>query len=198
VVGAAHSGCDIAYELAQTRPTILAGRDCGQIPVRWDSPAIHVVFPFLLFAWRHVMTRRTPVGRGMMEEIRHHGGPMLRVKRDDLQRRGVERVLSRVVGVSEGRPLLDDGRVVDATTVVWCTGFRQVFDWIDLPIFMEDGFPREYRGVVDSVPGLFFCGLSFQYAFSSMVFLGVGRDAEYVACQIAARRAAPTRTPAAA
>ena len=36
VVGASHSGCDIAYELAAERPTILCGRDCGQIPFRLE------------------------------------------------------------------------------------------------------------------------------------------------------------------
>ena len=94
------------------------------------------------------------------------------------------RNLSRVAGVEDGLPQLDDGTVVEAATVVWCTGFKQVFDWIDFPVFRDDGYPEEYRGVVESVPGLFFCGLSFQYAFSSMVLLGVGRDAEYVAQQI--------------
>jgi putative flavoprotein involved in K+ transport len=43
------------------------------------------------------------------------------------------------------------------------------------------------RGVVPDAPGLFFCGLAFQYAFSSMVLPGVGRDADYVAQQINAR-----------
>ena len=38
--------------------------------------------------------------------------------------------------------------------------------------------------MVEDVPGLFFCGLAFQYAFSSMVLLGVGRDAEYLARHI--------------
>jgi putative flavoprotein involved in K+ transport len=107
-------------------------------------------------------------------------------------------VKSRVAGVHDGRPQLDDGRVVDAATVVWCTGFKQVFDWIDLPIFGDDGFPEEYRGVVESVPGLFFCGLCFQYAFSSMVLLGVGRDAEYVARRIATRESASSHLAAAA
>jgi putative flavoprotein involved in K+ transport len=37
------------------------------------------------------------------------------------------------------------------------------------------------------VPGLFFCGLSFQYAMSSMVFPGISRDADHVAGQIAER-----------
>jgi putative flavoprotein involved in K+ transport len=90
-----------------------------------------------------------------------------------------------VTGVQDGRPVLDDDRVLnDVTNVVWCTGFRQVFDWIDLPIFGADGWPREFRGVVPEGPGLFFCGLAFQYAFSSTVLAGVGRDAAYVAQQI--------------
>ena len=77
--------------------------------------------------------------------------------------------------------------MVDAGTVVWCTGFRQRFDWIDLSILGEDGWPRERRGVADDAPGLFFCGLSFQFAFSSMLFMGVGRDAAFVASQVAKR-----------
>ena len=47
VVGASHSGCDIAYEAAEHRPTTLAGRDCGQIPVRWGSRALRYTFPVL-------------------------------------------------------------------------------------------------------------------------------------------------------
>jgi putative flavoprotein involved in K+ transport len=128
-----------------------------------------------------------------MDEIRFHGGPMLRVKRADLQVRAVDRVLNRVTGVADGRPVLDNGRIVEVANVVWCTGFRQVFDWIDLPIFDANGWPREIRGVVPEAPGLYFCGLAFQYAFSSMILPGVGRDAEYVAKRIDAR---VSRSPA--
>ena len=197
VVGASHSGCDIAYEAAEHLPTTLVGSDRGQIPLRWDSHAIRWAFPLIAFAWRHVLTRRTPIGRKEMDEIRHHGGPMVRVKRDDLARRGVERRLARVSGVRDGRPMLDDGTVVDAATVVWCTGFRQAFEWIDVPVFKADGYPEEYRGVVEAASGLFFCGLSFQFGFSSMVLLGVGRDAAYVADRIAERVKGP-RMPVAA
>jgi putative flavoprotein involved in K+ transport len=187
VVGASHSGCDIAYEVGATRPTTLVGRDCGQIPVRLESRRMHVLFPALLFAWRHIVTRRTPIGRKEMSAIRSHGGPMLRVQRSDLAERGVVRNEARVEGVSDGRPVLADGTVVDAANVVWATGFRQNFDWIDLPVFGEDGWPREYRGVADGLPGLFFCGLSMQYAFASMLLTGAGRDAEHVACRIEER-----------
>ncbi len=187
VVGASHSGTDIAYETAATRPTTLAGRDCGQIPVRLGSPRMRVVFPVLWFLWRHLLTRRTPVGRKEMGLVRSHGGPMLRVKRADLAERGVVRHEARVEGVRDGLPVLADGTVVDVANVVWATGFRQAFDWIDLPVLGQDGWPRERRGVAEDAPGLFFCGLSFQYSFSSMLLGGCGRDAEHVARQIIAR-----------
>jgi putative flavoprotein involved in K+ transport len=155
-----------------------------------------VVFPALLFLWRHVVTRRTPIGRKEMGEVRAHGGPMLRVKREDLAARGVVRNTSRLVGARAGVPLLEDGTTVEAANVIWATGFRQVFDWIHLPVLGEDGWPAEYRGVVTAAPGLFFCGLSFQYAFASMLLPGIGRDADYVAQKIEARTR--TRSTAAA
>ena len=187
VVGGSHSGTDIAYEVAQTHPTILCGRDPGQVPFTPGKPSQAFFWPLMLFAWRHVLTRRTPMGRKEMGHVRYHGGPMIRVKRADLLARGVERVPARVTGTQNGMPMLADGRVLDVANVVWATGFRQVFDWIKVPVAGADGWPREYRGVAEDAPGLFFCGLSFQYAFSSMVLPGVGRDAEYVARRIAAR-----------
>jgi putative flavoprotein involved in K+ transport len=196
VVGASHSGLDIAFELAESRPTILCGPGRGNIPFRPESRRAHVLMPVAVFAFRHVLTRRTPMGRKEMHEVRFHGGPALRIKQDDLDRRGVVRYQARMTGVADGRPRLGDGTVLDVANVVWCTGFRQVFDWIDLPILDEHGWPREYRGVVDAAPGLYFCGLSFQYAFSSMIFPGVSRDADFVARQIVAHSPAVSQTAA--
>jgi putative flavoprotein involved in K+ transport len=158
---------------------------------------MRLIFPVLLFAWRHVLTRRTPVGRKAMPHIRSHGGPMLRVKRADLAARGVERAACRVEEARGGLPIVD-GVPRDVANVVWATGFQQVFDWIRLPVFGHDGYPREVRGVVAEAPGLFFCGLSFQYAFSSMLVTGAGRDAAYVVDRIAARQRQATRRPVAA
>jgi putative flavoprotein involved in K+ transport len=187
VVGASHSGTDIAYELVSSRPTTLVGRDCGEVPIRLESRLMPLAFPLLMFAWRHVLTRRTAMGRKEMAAIRFHGGPRLRVKSVDLEERGVVRDEARVEGVRDGLPMLADGKTVDAANVIWATGFRQAFDWIDLPILGADGWPREHRGVADDVPGLYFCGLSFQYAFSSMLLAGAGRDAEYVVRHISER-----------
>ncbi len=194
VVGASHSGSDIAYEVAASHPTLLAGRDCGQIPLRLQSAAMRVAFPVMLFAWRHVLTRRTPIGRKKLPLVRHHGGPLLRVKRSDLAARGVQRFTSRVERTADGLPVVD-GVPREVANVVWATGFRQTFDWIHPTVTGEDGWPVEKRGVVADAPGLFFCGLSFQYSFSSMLLPGVGRDAAVVADRVAARRTTAPPVP---
>jgi putative flavoprotein involved in K+ transport len=67
------------------------------------------------------------------------------------------------------------------------TGFAPNLTWINLPIFNEDGDPLHTRGVVESEPGLYFIGMYFQYALSSVLIGGVGRDAEHVATHIASR-----------
>lgn len=192
VVGASHSGYDIAYEVGAQQPTILAGPDRGDIPLDWDSARLKLVLPVVVFFWRHLLTRRTPMGRKAMHKVRHQGAPTTRVKAHHLAAQGVERVPAKVTGASDdGRPVLDDGRVLDVDNVIWATGCRPDFSWIKAPITAADGWPREYRGVVDGVPGLFFCGLSFQFAFSSMVLPGVGRDAAYVAARIDQRATVP-------
>jgi putative flavoprotein involved in K+ transport len=84
-------------------------------------------------------------------------------------------------------PALADGRTLESVrNVIWCAGFQPGFSWIDLPIFDPQGDPRHNRGIAD-VPGLYFVGLNFLYAFSSTMIHGVSRDAERIASAIAAR-----------
>jgi putative flavoprotein involved in K+ transport len=101
----------------------------------------------------------------------------------------------RVIGVANGRPVLEDGRVLDVANVVWCTGFKTEFGWIDLPVFDEAGEPKHERGVVESEPGLYFLGLVFLYSFSSDVLPNRGRDAKHIVKHIAARQREDATAP---
>jgi putative flavoprotein involved in K+ transport len=184
VVGIGNSGAEIAFELSRTHSTWLSGKPAGQLPGRHGSPATRVVFPIIRFLGHRVLTLRTPIGRKVRPKLVSGAAPLIRVKLKDLAAAGVEQV-ARTVGVEDGRPTLEDERVLDVENVIWCTGFREEFPWIDLPIFGEDGRPRHERGVVSEEPGLYFVGLVFQYAASSDVFPGVGRDADYLAGHIA-------------
>jgi putative flavoprotein involved in K+ transport len=180
VVGGSHSGGDIAYELAQTHEVILSGRDTGQVPFRLDSPKVRIGWPIVFFMFGHVLTRHTPMGRKKMPLIRTHGGPAVRVKREDLAARGVRRVTHRMTGARDGLPTVADGEALDVRNIVWATGFVQDMSWIDLPVTGPDGWPIEQRGVVESAPGLYFTGLCFQSSARSMLVGGAGADAEYI------------------
>jgi putative flavoprotein involved in K+ transport len=196
VVGAAHSGGDIAYEVARAgHRTLLSGRDTGQIPFDIDGRAARVLFPVMRFVATRVLTVSTPMGRKAKAKIRTHGGPLLRVKRPDLEAAGVERVFERTVGVKDGKPLLADGRVVDVANVIWCTGFRNDYGWIRFPLPLDgDGFPEQERGAVPSSPGLYFVGLPFLHSFASMLIIGAGRDGKTVAKHILSRGATARRS----
>ena len=98
----------------------------------------------------------------------------------------------------DGLPLLDDGRTLEVANVIWCTGYVPSFDWIDLPVFADNGLPVHDRGVVSSEPGLYFVGLVFLSALASALVGGVGRDAERIAEAIVTpdrRRPGPPRRP---
>jgi putative flavoprotein involved in K+ transport len=184
VAGAGNSGAEIAFELARTRPTWLAGRQVGEIPVRHGSLAARFVLPAIRFLGHHVLTVRTPIGRKVGPKLAAEATPLIRVKSKDLAAAGVERV-PKIVGVRDGLPVLEDERALEVRNVVWCTGYRHEFPWIDLPVFGENGQPVHDRGIVRSTPGLYFVGLLFLYAVSSDVLPGVGRDAKRVAKHLA-------------
>ena len=187
LVGAGNSGAELAAELSQTRGCRLAGPTPGEIPVRHGTVPARLGFRVFRFFGHRVLRVDTRIGRKLGPKLLAKGDPLIRTRTKDLVVAGVERV-PRVVGVRDGLPALEDGRVLDVPNVIWCTGFRTDFRWIDLPVFDDDGTPLHYRGVVESEPGLYFLGLVFLYSFSSDVLPGRGRDAEYIAKHIAARR----------
>ncbi|NUO55893.1 MAG: NAD(P)-binding domain-containing protein [Hamadaea sp.] len=187
VVGAGNSGAEIGLELARTHKVVVAGRDTGHLPFRiagWPSRLLlsRVV---LRLVFHRLLSVATPIGRKAQAAAHSGGGPLIRTRPRELAEAGVVRA-PKMVGVQDGLPVLADGQVVAADNVVWCTGYEPGFSWVNIPV-LDGVTPRHDRGMVPEVPGLYFTGLHFQYAFSSGMVQGAGRDAERVAKAIAAR-----------
>jgi putative flavoprotein involved in K+ transport len=183
VVGAGNSGAEIALELARAgRKVWLSGRDVGRIPA--NSP-LGKAFGGRLIWWimGHVLNVKTPIGRKMRSNELHHGTPLGRATRTEIAEAGIE-LVGRVTGVHDGKPQLEDGRILSVDGVVWATGFRPDYHWIHLPVFDEQGDPKHWRGLVPEAPGLYFLGLLFQTALISPLVGGVGMDATYIATQV--------------
>ena len=72
--------------------------------------------------------------------------------------------------------------------IVWASGFRYDFDWVNLPAFDDSGEPVHRRGVTQ-FPGIYFLGLRWLYKRKSAFLLraGAAEDAAYLAEQIVGR-----------
>jgi len=193
VVGAGNSGVEIALELSRTGKKVwLAGRDVGSIP----ADTLGKPFggrPYWWFISR-VLSLDTPLGR-KVASLPNHGDPLIHNRRQEVIQAGIE-CTPRISGIRSGKPQAEDGKTLPVEGVIWATGFRPDYHWIDLLVFDEHGYPRHKRGVVPEAPGLYFVGLKFQSALNSPLLGGVGTDARYIVDQIA--RSVPEMAPMAA
>jgi putative flavoprotein involved in K+ transport len=176
VVGGGNSGFQIAGELAATREVDLAvgqrvpslsqrllGRDLfwwlsaiGFMKVSTDSRLGRKL------AKRDVLIGSSP--RGL-----RHAGVTLR---------------KRLASAAGRRALFDDGSEQDVDAIVWATGYRPDFSWIDVPGVRDElGGIIHRRGVTDA-PGLSFIGLTWQHTRGSALIGFVGDDAAFIAGRI--------------
>jgi putative flavoprotein involved in K+ transport len=88
------------------------------------------------------------------------------------------------VAIPRGERRLDlRGRVA---TVLWATGYRRAYPWLDAPVLDANGELVHRQGVT-AVPGLFALGLRFQRTRRSHFLGGVGDDAVLIGRMITAR-----------
>jgi putative flavoprotein involved in K+ transport len=185
VAGGGNTGVQIATELAERgRRVVLAAPTIGPVlPQRWLGRDIFWWFS-RLGSMR--LSRDSRLGRRIAAQ-----NPVIGTDVAGLLRR-VNRV-GRVIDADGDEVLLADGgrRRVDA--VVWATGFRPHYPWLEVPVLDPSGAPVHHQGVTDW-PGLYFLGLPWQRARGSAVLGWVGRDAEVLAARLAEDRrlVAPT------
>lgn len=191
VVGAGNSGTEIAIELPPHHQTWLSGRDPGQEPSlgRQGGLGDRLLKALMWFMATRVVTVNNPIGRKVRDRFLDppRGVPLGGGRRKNIVAAGVKRV-PRTVGVEKGYPILEDGRVLQVSNVVWSTGFTPDYHWINLPLPTHNDFPKHVRGIVESIPGLYFIGLLFLHSLSSALLGGAGQDAEYIVDHIASTR----------
>lgn len=179
VVGAGTSGIQIAIDIAgPQRKIYLSGNPTLKIP---DFILKYFGKQFV-WAMNNIMTIKTKPGRKLEHQIKVKGAgaPLINISMKDAEMAGVEHV-SRVTTIQQGYPVLEDKRLMKVAAIIWCTGFHPDFSWIKLDeIADEKGYPLAYRGVSKKHKGLYFVGMTFQYALTSAWLAGVGRDAKYI------------------
>jgi putative flavoprotein involved in K+ transport len=178
VVGGGNSGFQIAAELARTRDVELSvGSAYLSLPQR--------VLGRDLFWWlTRLRLMRVTAGSRLGRRMQGRGEFLIGSDRRTLERSGV-RFRPRLVEATGRTARFSDGGGAEVSVVVWATGYRPDYTWIDVPDLVRDGRVVHRRGVTD-VPGLYVVGLPWQHTRGSALLGFVADDAAYVT-QAAAR-----------
>jgi putative flavoprotein involved in K+ transport len=179
VVGGGNSGFQIAEELAATRTVDLS--IATKYPMLPQRRAGRDLFWWLTRLGLLRVTVDSRPGRRMSRR-----DFVIGTNRRRLERAGV-RFRPRLVD-AEGRTVrfADHGLLEDVGVVVWATGYRPDYAWIQVPGVVREGHVVHRRGVTQ-VPGLYFLGLSWQHTRGSALLGFVNDDAAYLAERIASR-----------
>lgn len=93
-------------------------------------------------------------------------------------------LVGRTLGTRENKIICEKALPGTVSNVIWATGFKPDFSWIELDVFNKDtGFPIQNRGVTKA-KGLYFLGLAWMYSRDSGLLGGVKGDAEYITNQL--------------
>jgi putative flavoprotein involved in K+ transport len=79
--------------------------------------------------------------------------------------------------VEESPPLLVDVARSGIKTIIWATGFRPDYSWLDVPVLDRKGYIRHDGGVVTDSPGMYLIGMPVLRRRKSTLIDGVGDDA---------------------
>jgi putative flavoprotein involved in K+ transport len=177
VVGGGNSGFQIAEELAATRTVDLS--IATRYPMLPQRLAGRDLFWWLTRSGLLKVTVTSRPGRRMSRR-----DFVIGTNRKRLERAGV-RFRPRLVD-AEGRTVrfADHSLLEDVGVVVWATGYRPDYGWIQIPGVVREGHVVHRRGVTE-VPGLYFLGLSWQHTRGSALLGFVDDDAAYLADRIA-------------
>jgi putative flavoprotein involved in K+ transport len=193
VVGGGNTGFQIAKELSATHKVILSvGSRQKPLPQRiagrdlfWWLTRTHLLF--------------TTVESRLGSKLQHRDTLIGSSPRELKRRYGVE-LTPRAIDAADRTVRFEDGSELEVDGVVWATGYRLDFSWIDLPILDSNGRLRHRRGVTD-VPGLYFLGLTWQWTRGSALIGWVKDDAAFLTERLASSneaKTAPERVPEAA
>jgi putative flavoprotein involved in K+ transport len=179
VVGGGNSGFQIAEELAATRKVDLAvGKRVPSLPQRLLGKDL---FWWLSGIGCMNISTDSRLGRKLAKRDVLIGSSPRRLRHFGVTFR------KRLTSAKGRRAVFDDGSDVDIDSIVWATGYRPDFSWIDVPGVKDDSGGIIHRRGVTDAPGLFFIGLTWQHTRGSALIGFVHEDAAFIAGRIDSR-----------
>ncbi|CAG7613948.1 putative oxidoreductase CzcO [Paenibacillus solanacearum] len=175
VAGGGNSGAQIALELASQgcEVHLAVSRRLRFAPLRIMNRSV--------FWWLDRLgLLNAPADSPLGRAVRSRQDPVFVPELKRAIRSGTVRLRPRVTGQRGGAVQFADGTKLEPRNVVWATGFRPDYPWLDVPGALDaEGGPLHEKGI-SPVAGLYYVGLPWLRSRNSALLGGVGADARHV------------------
>lgn len=174
VVGAGDSGFQILDEVSQdkrkvyfsgtTDVKVLPQEILGKTLWWWFTKSGFLSFSRDTWLGKKISQSRQPVIGTPVQEI---------LERDNVEPVGNTKNAEGTLVLTEKK------KIKDLKNIIWATGYRPNFSWIQGLELAKDGYPKHYRGV-SNIDGLYFIGLPWLHTRGSATLGGIRKDAKYL------------------
>jgi len=179
VVGAGDSGVQILEEIANTDADVYfsGNTNITSIPQEILGKTLWWWFKKIGFL---TVSKHSWIGK----KLSKGGQPIIGTDVKTLFKKSNVTCVGRTLDANNNDIVFEKETVSTIKNIVWATGFKPNFTWIENIQLDEDNYPKNYRGVCDT-DGLYYLGLPWLYTRGSATLGGVKKDAKYLSKYIA-------------
>ncbi len=174
VVGAGDSGVQILDEIAATGNKVYfsGNTNISSIPQEFLGKTLWWWFSKIGFL---SVNKYSWIGKKLSTGTQ----PIIGTDVKTLFKRPNVECVGRSLDASNDKIVFEKKEINTIKNIIWATGFKPNFNWIENVALDKDNYPKNFRGISD-IEGLYYLGLPWLYTRGSATLGGVKKDAEYL------------------
>ncbi len=174
VVGSGDSGVQILSEVSKTGKPVYFSGETNILSIPQE------ILGKTLFWWFGklgllTVSKHSWIGRKLSKGVQ----PVIGTNTKKLFKKKNITCIGRTLDANNKEIFCEKDNIKDIKNIIWATGFKPNFNWIDNVELDENNYPKNYRGV-SNIEGIFFLGLPWLYTRGSATLGGVKKDAKYL------------------
>ncbi|OUS00766.1 potassium transporter Trk [Flavobacteriales bacterium 33_180_T64] len=174
VVGAGDSGVQILNEISNTNRKVYFSGDTNITSIPQEILGKTLWWWFKKIGFLSV-SKFSYIGK----KLSKGGQPIIGTDVKSLLKKQNVICVGRTLGANEIELHFEEGHYKNIKNIVWATGFKPNFEWIEGVTLNDYKYPKNFRGISD-VKGLYFLGLPWLYTRGSATLGGVKKDAKFL------------------
>jgi putative flavoprotein involved in K+ transport len=174
VVGAGDSGVQILNEISNTDRNVYFSGDTNITSIPQEILGKTLWWWFKKIGFLSV-SKFSYIGK----KLSKGGQPIIGTDVKSLLKKPNVICVGRTLDANQTSLKFEEGTYNTIKNIVWATGFKPNFEWIEGVTLNDYKYPKNYRGVSD-IEGLYFLGLPWLYTRGSATLGGVKKDAKFL------------------